>query len=63
MSLDRQETLGMAYFDAFGNSLFGWVKAEVNAVIPVFLSVNITPGIAFTVYSLEEIEVGFSFSW
>jgi hypothetical protein len=53
----------VAYYDTFGNSLFGWVKAEANAVIPIFSSVNVTPGIAFTVYGLEEIKVGLSLSW
>ena len=60
---DNDVTYGVAYYDALGNTLLGWVKAEANAVIPIFSSVNVTPGIAFTVYGLEEIKVGFSFSW
>ncbi len=60
---DNDVTYGVAYYDAPGNSLFGWVKAEVDAVIPIFSRVDITPGIAVTVYGWEELKVGFSFSW
>jgi hypothetical protein len=60
---DNDVSYGVAYYDTFGNSLFGVVKVEANAVIPVFSSFNLTSGIALTVYGLEDIEVGFSFSW
>ncbi len=60
---DDAVTYGVAYYDAPGDSLFGWVKTEVEAVVPIFSSFDVTFGSVVTVYGWEELTLGFSFSW
>jgi len=60
---DDDVSYGVAYYDAAENALFGLVKSEIEAVIPIFSSFDVTFSSAITVYGWEKLELGFSFRW
>jgi len=60
---DDDVNYGVAYYDADENALFGLVKTDVDVVIPISASFDLTFGTAINIYGWEKLELGFSFRW
>jgi len=60
---DDAVTYGVGYYDAPENTLFEWVKTDVNLTLPLWANFRLSLSAAFDVYGRREFELGFSFSW
>ena len=60
---DDDVTYGVAYYDAPGNTLFGWVKTDASFTFPIGPDFNLSFSAAFDVYGLGELEFGVGFTW
>jgi len=60
---DDDVNYGVAYYDADENTLFGWVKTDMDLVIPISSCIHLTFGMAVNVYGWDELELGFVVSW
>lgn len=60
---DDDVTYGVAYYDAPGDTLFGWVKTDAELYIPISANFDLTFSMAVNVYGLEGLKFGFSFRW
>jgi len=47
---DDDVTYGVAYYDALGNSLFGWVKTDADLTLPIWANFDLAFSVALDVY-------------
>ncbi len=60
---DDNVSYGVAYYDADENTMLGWVKTDVDLVIPLSPGVQLAFGAAVSVYGWEELKLGFVLGW
>jgi len=60
---DDAVTYGVGYYNAPGDTFFGWVKTDANLTLPLWANFSLSFSAAFDVYGLGELEFGVSFTW